>query len=74
MRKTIGVVVFLISAALVGLAQVDTGSLVGTVKDPSGAVLPGVTVTAASADTSVATSCSMCSRRSGLISVLGLAR
>ncbi len=56
MRKTIGVVVFLISAALVGLAQVDTGSLVGTVKDPSGAVLPGVTVTAASADTSVATS------------------
>jgi outer membrane receptor protein involved in Fe transport len=55
MRKTIGVVVFLISAALVGLAQVDTGSLVGTVKDPSGAVLPGVTVTATNADTGVAT-------------------
>ena len=56
MRKTIEVVIFLISAALVGLAQVDTGSLVGTVKDPSGAVLPGVTVTATNTDTSIATS------------------
>ena len=33
------------------LAQVDTGSLVGTVKDPSGAVLSGVTVTATNTDT-----------------------
>jgi len=56
MRKTIGVVVFLISATLVGFAQVDTGSLVGTVKDPAGAVLPRVTVTATNADTGVATS------------------
>ena len=46
MRKTIGVVVFLISVAVAGFAQVDTGSVVGTVKDASGAILPGVTVTA----------------------------
>ena len=56
MRKTIGVVVFLISVAVAGFAQVDTGSLVGTVKDPSGAALPGVTVTATNADTAVTTS------------------
>jgi hypothetical protein len=55
MRKTIGVVVFLISVAVVGLAQVDTGSLVGTVKDASGALLPGVTVTATNTDTGIAT-------------------
>ena len=55
MRKTIGVVVFLISVAVVGLAQVDTGSLVGTVKDASGALLPGVTVTASNTDTGIAT-------------------
>ena len=50
------VVIFLISVAVMGFAQVDTGSLVGTVKDPSGATLPGVTVTATNADTAVATS------------------
>jgi Carboxypeptidase regulatory-like domain len=55
MRKTTGVVVFLISVAVVGLAQVDTGSLVGTVKDASGALLPGVTVTATNTDTGIAT-------------------
>ncbi len=55
MRKTIGVVVFLISVAVVGFAQVDTGSLVGTVKDASGALLPGVTVTATNTDTGIAT-------------------
>ncbi len=53
MRKTIGVVLFLVSAAVMGLAQVDTGSLVGTVKDSSGAVLPGVTVSATNTDTGV---------------------
>ncbi|MGB8064482.1 MAG: TonB-dependent receptor [Candidatus Sulfotelmatobacter sp.] len=55
MRKTIGVVVFLISVAVVGFAQVDTGSLVGTVKDASGALLPNVTVTATNTDTGIAT-------------------
>jgi hypothetical protein len=56
MRKTIELVVFLISVAVMGLAQVDTGSLVGSVKDASGALLPGVTVTATNTDTGVATS------------------
>ena len=55
MRKTLGVVVFLISVAVAGFAQVDTGSLVGTVKDASGALLPGVTVTATNTDTGIAT-------------------
>ncbi|MGA8868883.1 MAG: TonB-dependent receptor [Candidatus Sulfotelmatobacter sp.] len=55
MRKTILVVVLLIGAAVMGFAQVDTGSLVGTVKDASGAVLAGVTVTATNQDTGVAT-------------------
>jgi hypothetical protein len=56
MRKTIGIIVFLIAVAVVGLAQVDTGSLVGTVNDSSGAVLPGITVTATNADTAVTVS------------------
>jgi hypothetical protein len=32
-------------------AQINTGAIVGTVKDSSGAVLPGVTVTATLGDT-----------------------
>jgi len=55
MRKTILVVVLLSSAAVSGFAQVDTGNLVGTIKDPSGAVLSGVTVTATNIDTGVST-------------------
>ena len=55
MRKTILVVLSLISAAGIGSAQVDTGSLAGMVKDASGAVLLGVTVTATNMDTGVAT-------------------
>jgi Carboxypeptidase regulatory-like domain len=55
MRKTILVVVSWISAAVCGLAQVDTGNLVGTVRDPSGAVLSGVTVTATNMDTGAST-------------------
>jgi Carboxypeptidase regulatory-like domain/TonB dependent receptor len=55
MGKAILVVAFLISAAATSLAQVDTGSLVGTIKDSSGALLPGVTVTATNLDTGVNT-------------------
>ena len=55
MRNTIGVALFLISVAVAGFAQVDTGRLVGTVKDASGALLPGVTVTATNTDTGIAT-------------------
>jgi hypothetical protein len=40
-------------AATNAFAQIDTGSIVGTVKDQSGAVLPGVTVTAAQEATGV---------------------
>ncbi|MGB7622937.1 MAG: carboxypeptidase-like regulatory domain-containing protein, partial [Terriglobia bacterium] len=46
---------WLVSVAVPGLAQVDTGSLVGTVKDASGAVLPNVSVTATNVDTGVPT-------------------
>ena len=55
MRRTIGIVAFLITMGVVGFAQVDTGSLVGTVKDASGALLPNVTVTATNTDTGIAT-------------------
>ncbi|HEY2931877.1 MAG TPA: TonB-dependent receptor [Acidobacteriota bacterium] len=36
-------------------AQVDTGSITGTATDPSGAVLPGVTITAVNEDTGIGT-------------------
>ena len=36
-------------------AQVDTGSILGTVKDPSGGVLPGATVTLTQKQTNIAT-------------------
>jgi hypothetical protein len=44
-----------IALAVTTWAQVDTGSLVGTVKDASGAMLPGARVTATNIDTGVAT-------------------
>src|SRR5687768_8137120 len=37
-------------------AQIDTGTIVGRVSDPTGAVLPGVTVTATQDDTGVVSS------------------
>src|SRR5581483_4226478 len=40
------------------LAQVDTGAILGTVKDTSGAVIPGATVTLKSDDTGVTTTAS----------------
>src|SRR3954464_3415665 len=43
----------LLSAAHVA-AQIDTGSIVGTVADKSGGVLPGITVTATQEETAVA--------------------
>ena len=53
MKNTFMVVVLLISATTIGFAQVDTGSLVGTVKDSSGAALSNVSVTAINIDTAV---------------------
>lgn len=57
MRKTSLIVVFLwlVGAAVTGLAQVDTGTVVGTIKDASGAVVPNATATATNLDTGVKT-------------------
>jgi hypothetical protein len=53
MRNTFMVVVLLIGATAIGFAQVDTGGLVGTVKDSSGAALSNVSVTATNVDTGI---------------------
>ena len=55
MRITRFLAAALTAAALAGsaLAQTDTASIVGTVKDGTGAVLPGVTVTATQKGTNV---------------------
>lgn len=57
MKKSTFLIICLCLVGLVAVAsaQVDTGSLVGTVKDASGAVLPEAVVTATNADTGVAT-------------------
>ena len=57
MRKTNLIVVFLwlVGAAVTGLAQVDTGTVVGTIKDASGAVVPNATATATNLDTGIKT-------------------
>jgi hypothetical protein len=47
--------VFLIGTAATSLAQVDTASVVGTVRDASGAVLAGATATATNVDTGIQT-------------------
>ena len=55
MRNTFMVVVLLIGATAIGFAQVDTGGLVGIVKDSSGAALSNVSVTATNVDTGIPT-------------------
>ena len=53
MKNTTFVVVllWLIGVAMPGLAQVDTGTVVGTIKDSTGAVVPGATAAATEMDT-----------------------
>jgi len=48
MKNSRRVWIWVVAIALVAssaLAQVDTGAILGTVRDPSGGVLPGATVT-----------------------------
>lgn len=58
MRKIpfVALLLWLIGTALPACAQVDTGTLVGTVRDTSEAVLAGAAVTATNTDTGVANS------------------
>ncbi len=53
--KVVGLCLFAAAAVIVN-AQVDTATIVGTVQDSSGAVVPGVTVTATEVNTSIKTS------------------
>ena len=57
MKNTTFVVVllWLIGVAMPGLAQVDTGTVVGTIKDSTGAVVPGATAAATGMDTGTTT-------------------
>src|SRR2546427_5632637 len=56
-RKVIGirwmVMVVWLLAAIPGFAQLPTGTILGTVKDPSGGVVPGGIVTITNTDTSL---------------------
>jgi hypothetical protein len=50
--------IILIAASITGHAQTVTGSVRGTITDPTGAVIPGAQVTATNVDTGVSTSSS----------------
>jgi len=54
MKLSIFATLILLLAASSASAQIDTGSIVGTVTDNTGGVLPGITVTATQEDTAVA--------------------
>ncbi len=53
--RLLATLLWLVGAAVTGLAQVDTASVVGTVRDSSGAVVPGATATATNIDTGIKT-------------------
>src|SRR5262249_48244731 len=44
-RVSVGLVLYILAAAGAARAQIFTGDVIGTARDESGAVLPGVTVT-----------------------------
>ena len=48
------ILALLVFRATSSFAQVDTGSILGTIKDTSGAVMPGVKVTLTNDDTGLA--------------------
>ena len=50
-RRILAAAFFLLAATASAWAQRDSGDILGTVRDPSGAVLPGVTVTLTNAGT-----------------------
>jgi hypothetical protein len=52
-RIPVPLAILLLALAVPAAAQIDTASIVGTITDESGAVLPGVTVTATQAATQV---------------------
>src|ERR1700751_6199230 len=52
-RRTVGVIAVLILAAIPGAAQLPTGTILGTVKDSSGASIAGATVTVRNTDTNL---------------------
>ena len=51
MNRIMMLVVFVCLSVSVALAQLPTGTILGTVKDSSGAAVPGATVTVKNADT-----------------------
>src|SRR6266542_1369566 len=50
-RSTVGAILWMLLLAAAASAQLSTAELAGTVRDSSGAVLPGVTVTVTQTDT-----------------------
>ena len=53
-RRAAGCLLGLLLFCSTAFAQVDTGTILGTIKDTSGAVIPGVAVTLTNEDTKVA--------------------
>jgi hypothetical protein len=76
MRKTTFAVVLLwmVSAAPAGWAQVDTATVTGTVRDSTGAVLPNVTLIATEMDTGVKTTAKTASDGNYVITPLKIGR
>jgi len=75
-RKTTFLILLLclIGVAVVASAQVDTGILLGTVRDSSGAVLAGATATATNVDTGIKTAAKTDSEGNYVITPLKIGR
>src|SRR5687767_9099598 len=55
-RSTLGLCAAVLFWSSLAIAQVTTGTILGTVKDQTGAVLPGATVTATNVETGISRS------------------